>query len=210
MNNNSVPKILAVTNRHLCQENFLKRIEKLAQTAIHGFILREKDLSENEYEALAKEVLSICRRYQKECILHSFPDIALRLAVKKIHLPLRQAVEYKDLKCFQQVGVSIHSVQEAKMAQELGAAYVTAGHVFMTDCKANLPPRGLSFLKSVCANVKIPVFAIGGMDEHNLARVLEAGSAGACFMSSMMTSLDPQTYVARLYTVAKDMYRCNQ
>ena len=203
MNKKVAPKILAVTNRRLSQEKFLDRIEKLAKTAINGIILREKDLSESEYEALAKEVLLICRHYKKECILHSFPDAALRLDAKKIHLPLWQAAEYENLKCFKQVGVSIHSVQEAKQAQELGAAYVTAGHIFMTDCKANLPPRGLPFLKEVCANVSIPVFAIGGIDDNNLERVLNAGAAGVCFMSSMMTCNDPQAYVARLYCAAE-------
>lgn len=204
MNKKPVPKILVVTNRRLCQENFLNRIEKLTQTAIAGIILREKDLSESNYEALAKEVLAICRRYGKECILHSFPDVALRLDAKKIHLPLWQAAECKKLDRFKKVGISIHSVEEAKTAQDLGATYVTAGHVFATDCKPCLLPRGLSFVKDVCADVQIPVFAIGGIDENNLAAALDAGASGVCLMSSMMTCGDPQEYVDRLSSVVKD------
>lgn len=100
MNKKSAPKILVVTNRRLCQEKFLNRIEKLAKAAIDGIILREKDLSESNYEALAKEVLTICRRHGKECILHSFPDVALRLEARKIHLPLWKAAECMNLDCF--------------------------------------------------------------------------------------------------------------
>lgn len=198
MHKKPVPKILAVTNRRLCRENFLNRLEKLAQTAVDGIILREKELSESDYEALAKEVLAICRRYKKECILHSFPDAALRLEVRNIHLPLGKAAGYAKLDCFEQVGVSVHSAGEAKAALDLGAAYVTAGHVFATDCKRDLPPRGLPFVKAVCEAVPIPVFAIGGIDADNLAGVLDAGAAGVCLMSSLMTCADPRDYVARL------------
>jgi thiamine-phosphate pyrophosphorylase len=204
--NKLVSKILVVTNRRLCQENFLNRIEKLSKMAIEGIILREKDLSECNYEALAKEVLLICRRYGKKCILHSFPDVALRLDVKNIHLSLRKAAEYKKLDCFKKVGISIHSVEEAKEAQNLGATYVTAGHVFVTNCKKSLLPRGLSFVKDVCVDVTIPVFAIGGIDENNLESVLDTGAAGVCIMSSMMTCGDPQKYMDRLCSVVKDEY----
>ena len=48
-------------------------------------------------------------------------------------------------------------------AERLGATYVTAGHIFTTDCKKGLPPRGLDFLKNVCDAVTIPVYGIGGI-----------------------------------------------
>lgn len=203
MNKKPVPNILVVTNRRLCQENFLNHIEKLAQTAIKGIILREKDLPESSYEALAKEVLMICQRYGKEGILHSFTDVALRLNARKIHLPLWRAAKCRKLNCFKKVGISIHSVEEAKVAQDLGATYVTAGHVFATDCKQGLSPRGLPFVKDVCVDVQIPVYAIGGINENNMAAVLDAGAAGICLMSSMMTCGDPQEYVDQLCSVVK-------
>lgn len=199
MKKKPMPKILVVTNRQICQENFLRRIEKLAKTQIDSIILREKDMTEEKYEALAQEVLMICRRYGKECILHSFPDAALNLGEKSIHLPLWKAVGYKKFHSFSRVGISIHSVEEAKQAKDLGAAYVTAGHIFTTDCKPSLPPRGLAFLKNVRAAVSIPIFAIGGINEDNLKCVLDAGADGVCLMSSMMTCSDPQAYVDRLW-----------
>ena len=48
------------------------------------------------------------------------------------------------------IGVSIHSAEEAKEAVSLGASYLTAGHIFTTDCKKGVPARGLEFLKEVC------------------------------------------------------------
>ena len=122
-------------------------------------------------------------------------------------MPLRKAAEYKKLHSFSRVGVSVHSVEEAKQAKALGAAYVTAGHVFTTDCKPDLSPRGLSFLQNVCGAVPIPVFAIGGINETNLDSVLQAGADGICLMSSMMKCSDPPTYVDRLCFLAEGSAR---
>ena len=65
---------------------------------------------------------------------------------------------------------------------------MTAGHIFATDCKAGLPPRGTDFLKEVCSAVQIPVYAIGGIrpEEKQIEKVLSCGAAGACIMSGMM------------------------
>lgn len=191
-------KIFAVTNRQLCSENFLDRIEKLAQTALDGIVLREKDLPESEYRALAREVADICRQYGKECILHFYPEAALRLGVTKIQLPLWKARGYPQLSSFEKVGISVHSVEEAKAAQALGASYVTVGHVFATDCKRDLTPRGLEFVRVVCGSIAVPVFAIGGIGENNSKSVVDAGADGICLMSSLMTCIEPKTYVERL------------
>ena len=69
----------------------------------------------------------------------------------------------------------------------LGASYVTGGHIFATDCKKGVPPRGLDFLKAVCSSVNIPVYAIGGINGDNINSVLNAGASGACIMSGLMT-----------------------
>ena len=65
---------------------------------------------------------------------------------------------------------------------------MTAGHIYATDCKRGLPPRGLDFLREVCRSTSLPVLAIGGigLDGKQLREVLEAGAAGACVMSGMM------------------------
>ena len=66
------------------------------------------------------------------------------------------------------------------------AAYLTAGHIFQTDCKMGVPPRGIRFLEEICENVSIPVFAIGGVKPGNLHQVQGAKAAGACMMSEYM------------------------
>lgn len=191
--------IIAVTNRLLCQGDFLERLEQIASCHPYSIILREKDLSPAEYEQLAAECLTICSRYNVPLVINSYLDAARKLEVPSIHLPLETFLKHRDeLGFFQQIGVSVHSAEEAKSAEDLGAGYLIAGHVFPTDCKKGVPPRGLTFLQQVCAAVSIPVFAIGGITQFNFGDVLKAGAAGVCVMSQLMTCENPEDVLMAL------------
>ena len=182
--------ILCVTNRKLCREDFLTRMARIAACHPAGIILREKDMTPEEYEELATAVMEICEQYGVECILHSFPNVAVSLQADAIHLPLHflRELSPEDKAHFKVLGASCHSVEDALEAQALGCTYITAGHVFETDCKKGLPGRGLEFLRNVCAAVDIPVYGIGGIDADNIVFVRDAGASGACLMSSLMVS----------------------
>jgi thiamine-phosphate pyrophosphorylase len=93
-----------------------------------------------------------------------------------------------QLSYFDEIGSSVHSVDEAKEAVRLGCTRLAAGHIFSTDCKPGLAPRGLGFLRSVCEAVPVPVYAIGGIDgsPEQLEAVKGCGAAGACMMSGAM------------------------
>ena len=192
-------KIICVTNRKLCREDFFDRIEKIASARPHRIILREKDLSESEYETLAKQVLEICKRQGANCILHSFYETAIKLGCKKIHLPLHILRELPEEKkaYFDVIGSSVHSADEAREAEKLGCTYITAGHIFATDCKKGLAPRGLDFLQNVVNAVDIPVFGIGGIGADNMQSVADI-AYGACIMSGFMTCDDTEKYMEEL------------
>lgn len=185
-------KIIAVTNRKLCQNNFLEQIEMIAKTSVSAIILREKDLTETEYIKLAGDVLRICKKYSMECILHSHPEAARLYGQTAIHMPLPLLrMQYKELGKFTKIGTSVHSVEEAVEAEMLGATYLTAGHIFQTDCKKGLEPRGTVFLEDIINAVAIPVFAIGGISEYNLGEIRNAKASGACIMSEFMRAESP-------------------
>lgn len=86
----------------------------------------------------------------------------------------------------QRIGTSIHSVEDAIFAESHGADYITAGHIFTTDCKKGLPGRGIDWLKSICHAVSIPVYAIGGISDANAGELSDCGIAGYCMMSASM------------------------
>ena len=188
--NNQDFKIIAVSNRKLCNRPFLEQIERVCKIHPEAVILREKDLTEEEYRALAKEVMEICSHYQVPCILHKFWKAAVEMECTEVHLPLPafRILTDEEKNKFTKIGISIHSVEEAKEAEQLGAFYLTAGHVYATDCKKGLPPRGLDFLEEICKTVSIPVYGIGGVrfDEKQWKDMERCGAAGGCIMSGMM------------------------
>lgn len=178
---------MAVTNRHLCRGDFLEQIEKITSYSLQSIILREKDLSPAAYEALARDVLEICRINEAVCTIHTHVEIARRLHCSRIHLPLSDLRKWSgQLTHFSAVGTSCHSLEEVLEAQRLGATYATLGNIFPTTCKPGLPGKGLDFLQKVCQSCDLPIYAIGGVNPGNIASVLDAGAVGGCMMSVFM------------------------
>lgn len=255
-------KLICVTNRHLCEDDFLDRLRRIAYAGrslnnpgtnsfcnynnnyssndasndntidsnidsniagkafFGGIILREKDLSISEYEKLALAVKEICDEAGVDFIAHNFPEIDF---ADHLHLPLHKLKEL-DLEGsidasqnelldarskpnsdssrnshIVRLGASCHSVEDAKTAESLGCSYVTFGHVFETDCKKGLEPRGLSLLGDVVRSVSIPVYAIGGISPGNYLDVIGAGAEGACIMSGFMKCPDPEEYIRTVF-----------
>ena len=187
--------VIAVTNRRLSQRPFLEQIKRVCQLRPEAVILREKDLSETEYAKLAEEVYNITTSYDVRLIIHTYINVAKELGINTVHMSLHNMREYRkefidNVNKINNIktGCSIHSVEEAVEARNMGASYITAGHVYATDCKNGLAPRGLDFLKNVCDSVDIPVYAIGGIniDDGRRKEVKKYGAAGSCIMSGMM------------------------
>lgn len=185
--------IIAVTNRKLCSDNFIERVQRILDAGPFLVILREKDLSDTEYESMAAEIIKGNQSY-KDILSLNRPEIAARLGIENVHLTIHDIRKGRpDIK---RTGVSVHSQEEAAEAEKLGADYLIAGHIYATDCKKGVPPRGIEFLKNVVNSVKIPVFAIGGINESNFLEPLENGAKGICLMSEFMTC-DPSQNVYR-------------
>lgn len=177
-------RIICVTNRKLCAGDFIARLSEISRGGADYVILREKDLNEVEYAELAERALGACG---ERLVLHGTCALPLLRRLPHLHLPLALLENNPALRREAELlGVSVHSPEEAKRAEALGADYVTAGHVFVTDCKRGVPGRGLDFLKAAAASVRIPVYAIGGISAQNVAAVRGAGAAGACVMSGLM------------------------
>ena len=184
----SIDNLICVTNRHLCKGDFFTRIEEIVKHKPKAILLREKDLTEAEYESIAREVLKICKKSDVPCILHNFIDTALKLNADAIHMTfsMLRIMNVEDKKRFRMIGASCHSAEEARKAENVNCTYIIAGHIFDTLSKKNIPPRGLDFFKEVISNVSIPVYAIGGINKDNIKSVLNAGASAACVMSGPM------------------------
>ena len=175
--------IFCVTNRSLCKADFLQQLRRIAGAKPDAIVLREKMLSEDAYMQMAEQVFSICQENQVQLICNTFIRVAERLAVP-VQLPFSALSQTDSLSV--PFGVSVHSVEEAIRAEQAGAAFLIAGHMFATACKPDLPPRGLLFLQEICQAVSIPVLGIGGIHVQNAASILQTGAAGFCIMSDFM------------------------
>ena len=198
-------KLNIISNRKLCEnENLEKQIEKifsayqrkiiLENFEIIALTLREKDLYKNEYLKLVEKIYPICQKYRIDLILHQNYDLVLedKYNIEGIHLSyntfksLNKNIRKELIKKYKKIGVSIHSIDEAKEVENLGATYIVAGHIFKTDCKKDLEPRGLKFIQELSLILTIPIFAIGGINQENSHLVINSGAFGVCMMSSLM------------------------
>lgn len=176
------------------------RLEKIAACGPRGIILREKDLPEEDYRRLAQQTMELCKAHGVPCILHNFVSAAIELGADAIHLPLPvlRCIAEEEKTHFTTMGASCHSIADALEAERLGCTYITAGHIFATDCKRGIDPRGLQFLRGICDAVSVPVYAIGGISVENVAAVRAYGASGACVMSGAMRCEHVQDYLNQL------------
>ena len=198
-------KLNIISNRKLCENgNLEKQIEKifsayekkiiLENFEIVSLTLREKDLDKNEYLNLVEKIYPICQKHKINLILHQNYDLNLdeKYMIEGLHLSyeifksLNKNIKEGLIKKYKRIGVSIHSLEEAREVENLGASYIVAGHIFETDCKKGLEPRGLKFVEDLSSTLTIPIFAIGGIDEKNSQSVIDRGAFSVCMMSSIM------------------------
>lgn len=185
--------LIAVTDSASCPRPLAEQIErltKLTELRTQAVILRAKSLDKAAYRTLALQAQQSCEAAGIPLILHSDWQLARELDISMLHLPLallRQISEYERA-YFTWLSTSLHSVEDAIEAQALGATVLIAGHIYTTQCKASLAPRGLGFIQAVCNAVCLPVYAIGGIgfDAAQHAELQANGARGACVMSAYM------------------------
>lgn len=188
-------RLICVTQRSACPDDFLTRMGLIAAQKPARIILREKDLSPEDYEALAQKLLPICEKYGVPLMCNGqVPGFAVPGCGAQL------SFQNRDLPVSGEFGVSVHAPEEAAALQKSNAAYLIAGHVFPTDCKKGVPARGLEFLEKVCQNARQPVYAIGGMTPERVPSVLQAGAAGYCVMSALMKAPDPVRLIQEFYS----------
>ena len=85
--------MIAVTSRALCGEPFLTRIARLAEARPEMIILREKDLTEGEYLALAAGCKRVCDPLGVPLVVNHFVWVAGMLGIRRIHLPMQDLRE---------------------------------------------------------------------------------------------------------------------
>ncbi len=148
--------------------------------------IREKDLEGSALASLVKRAMDATRGSGAKILVNDRLDVALASGADGVHvgeasLPVETVAEWRRSagRGEFQIGVSCHSIEAARGAERGGADYIIFGPVFATPSKASFgPARGITRLREVCAGVRIPVLAIGGVTLENADSCMEAGAAG--------------------------------
>lgn len=179
---------------------------KLTKLAVQGGAdivqFRDKQISTFDMVKTAKEIKKICKQNNVLFIVNDRIDVALLSDADGVHLGKEDISILEARKILGKdkiIGATAHSLKEAKMAEADGADYIGYGHIFPTSTKLRLTkPKGLKNLKKVCNSVKIPVFAIGGIDIYNTESVIKSNASGIAVVGSVVKSKNPDKAVREL------------
>ncbi len=150
---------------------------------------------------LAQKLKELCSQNNVLFIVNDHLDIALAADADGLHLgqedlPVTEA--RKILPLDKIIGVSAVSFDQAIMAVADGADYLGIGAIFPTSSKENVDICGLAVLKQVTQEVKIPVVAIGGINQSNIAEVTAAGADAVAVISAVLQADDPEAAAREL------------
>ena len=205
--NATVLKLYLVTHRYDDNEaTFLAKIAAACENGVTMVQLREKMLSTRAYFELAQRVKLITDRYQIPLIIDDRVDICLAVDAAGVHIgddELPVAMTRQLIGPDKVLGVSTKTVETAVAAVAAGADYLGVGAIFPTQTKANAAVTPIATLKAITAQVAVPVVAIGGVKEANLATFKDTGIAGVAIVSEIMQAPDIAHKVQALRTKLK-------
>lgn len=171
----------------------------LLEAAVRGGVdlvqLREKRLPDGELLTALEEARAVTRRLGVPLVVNDRPDLAVLVGADFVHvgqddLPV-EAVRRFGLP----VGLSTHSAEELERAE---ADYVGVGPVFSTPTKEGRPAVGLEYVRHAASHARVPWFAIGGIDETNVANVVAAGARRIAVVRAIGEAEDPERAAATL------------
>jgi thiamine-phosphate pyrophosphorylase len=176
----------------------------LLEAAIQGgsrmIQLREKEWPSGRVFPLAERIAARCREAGVTFILNDRVDLAIAVGAHGVHLgqeDLPPAAARRMLPRGAVLGLSTHSLEQAKAAVAAGADYVAVGSIFPTGTKPNFQLVGPELIRSVRSHVPVPLVGIGGITPDNVAEVIRAGADGVAVISAVCGAADPAGAAAR-------------
>jgi thiamine-phosphate pyrophosphorylase len=168
--------------------------------------LRDKRLSDEELEVVARDAAVLCRQLGALFIVNDRPAVALAASADGVHvgqddMPVAQARELLDEELL--IGLSTHTPEEIDAAD---SDYIGVGPVHATPTKPGRSAVGLELVRHAAAHAQMPFFAIGGLDERNLPEALAAGARRVAVVRAVADAADPEC-AARALRASLDAYR---
>lgn len=202
-------RLYAVTDRAwVGKQTLYEQVEAALKGGVTCVQLREKELSEEDFLAEAKEIKALCSRYHVPFFINDNVDVAIKCQADGVHVG-QEDMKASDVrsKVGDQmiIGVSAHSVEEAVEAVKNGADCLGVGAMFTTSTKADASVLPKETLRAICEAVDVPVVAIGGIGESNILELAGTGADGVALVSAIFGAADIEAQCRKLRALSEEM-----
>jgi len=182
-----------ITDSKLTKKTIIEDVEAALIAGVKIIQYREKEKSTKEIVEEAYQIKELCRD-RALFIINDRLDIALAVNADGVHLG-QEDMPYGTARLMlghdKIIGLTVHNIEEAVIAQSLGADYIGASPIFETKTKMDAGNAvGLRLIKEIKPKVNIPIVAIGGISLNNVASVIKAGADSAVAISAVVTKED--------------------
>jgi thiamine-phosphate pyrophosphorylase len=182
-------------------DEFRQLAQALIAAGVHVIQLRDKKLDDRQLLERVRVIRELTRGTETLFIMNDRPDLAAVCRADGVHLG-QEDLSIKDARSIVGVdaliGVSTHTIEQARQAVLDGANYIGVGPTFPSGTKQFDQFPGLEFLRSVAAEIRLPAFAIGGITPDNLPEVLATGITRAAVSGAVTSAPDPAAVVREL------------
>ena len=180
--------------------DYAKTIETIIKNGIKIIQLRFKTTSKKEIIKKVKAVKVITDKYNAKLIINDYWEIAQKLNCSGVHIgqndtPIKEIKRKMKGKI---IGVSCTNLEEALEAEKNGATYLGVGSIFKTNTKKDAKIIGMEMLSLISKNIKIPIFAIGGINETNCKLFLNIKIDGIAMISSILKNNDIEKNITKI------------
>lgn len=187
-------------------------VEKSLKGGVTILQLREKHLDDEEFLKEALEIKKICEKYKVPFIVNDNVEVAIKSNAHGIHVGQKDMVAKDVRKLIGEnkiLGVSAQTVEQALLAEKMGADYLGVGAIFSTDSKSDAESVDISTLKEICKRVKIPVVAIGGICKDNISLLENSGIVGVAVISAIYGENNIEVATTQLKDIVKKVVKEN-
>lgn len=194
--------LYAVTDRSwLNGKNLCSQVEEALKGGASFLQLREKELDEARFLDEAAELKMLCRKFGVPFVINDNVAIAAAVGADGVHVgqtDMGAGEARAKLGPDKIIGVSVRTVEQAVSACQNGADYLGVGAVFPTGTKTDASGVSIATLREICRAVDIPVVAIGGITEENVAALAGSGISGVAVVSAIFAQNDIRRAAERL------------
>lgn len=203
--------LYAVTDRAwVGRQTLYEQVECAIRGGVTCLQLREKELDSGSFFEEAEKIKLLCNKSNVPFIVNDNVEIAVKCGADGVHIGQEDmtAAEVRRIIGKDMIlGVSAQTVEQAKKAEQDGADYLGVGAVFPTSTKLDAADVPYDTLKEICAAVKIPVVAIGGIKRENINMLSGSGISGIAVVSAIFAAEDIENECRILKEITSDAVR---